>query len=346
MRILFVTNGYPTEKHPEFCVFNQEQIESITATGIQGEVLFINAHEKGVKEYLVGIREIRRRSARFDLIHCFHGLSFLAVKLARVRAPIVVSMLNSVDNEYRELPRPFARLLSQITSRLLNSNRVGKIFKDRVPSNLSTDDLARHIPNGVNMELFSPIDRQRAIESLRLNPRARYLLFVSSKSRQRAQKRYDRFQMVLDRLRNSAEFSDVRELVLERTSREKVPLHFAASELHLLTSDFEGSPNSVKESVACGVPVVAADVGNIRDMLSHIPACAVVAPDDVDAYVAEVRRILASKIDRFEYAELVRDKLRSLGLDQRSTAQRVANLYECVLRANKARTRKLVEERS
>lgn len=331
VRVLFVTNGYPTVRHPEFCIFNKEQIDSIRETGIDGDLLFINAHEHGWREYLKAIPEIRRRSTGADLVHCFHGLTFLTATLACPRTPMVVSFLNAIDNEFRELPSPVASALSVLTRWLLRNGNNGKIFKDRVPEFLRGDPLARNIPNGVDTNFFVPMDREEAIAALELDPDDRYILFVSSKSRHRKQKRYDRFLEVLSGLRKSSEFSNLEKLVIENEPRHRIPLFFAAASLHLLTSDFEGSPNSVKESLACGVPVVAADVGNVREMIEGVPGCEVVAPDDVPSYVAAVRRVLSDPRDRAAMAEARRAELRTRGLQQEETARQVVALYDHVL---------------
>lgn len=59
MEILHITNNYPTENHSIFGIFVKEQIESLTKLGIENEVFFINAMEKGRIEYLKSIWLIR-----------------------------------------------------------------------------------------------------------------------------------------------------------------------------------------------------------------------------------------------------------------------------------------------
>jgi len=59
-----------------------------------------------------------------------------------------------------------------------------------------------------------------------------------------------------------------------------MPLYFNGSSVHLLTSDFEGSPNSVKEALACNTPIVARDVGNVKWMLDPVAGCFISQTDD------------------------------------------------------------------
>lgn len=96
------------------------------------------------------------------------------------------------------------------------------------------------------------MDRDEGIAALELDPARGYFLFVSSKSRHGKQKRYNRFLEVLLGLLETSELSDVEEVVTENEPRHRIQLFFSAASLHLFTSDFEGSPTSVKESRACG----------------------------------------------------------------------------------------------
>lgn len=47
MKVLHITNNYPTEKFPIFGIFVKEQIDSLTELGVENEVFFIKGREKG-----------------------------------------------------------------------------------------------------------------------------------------------------------------------------------------------------------------------------------------------------------------------------------------------------------
>ena len=86
----------------------------------------------------------------------------------------------------------------------------------------------------------------------------------------RKEKRYDIYKKVMELLQSKYNFTTIEELHLVNVSRDLVPYYFNASDLHLLVSDFEGSPNSIKESLACDIPVVSTKVGNVEEMLSGL----------------------------------------------------------------------------
>jgi glycosyltransferase involved in cell wall biosynthesis len=119
----------------------------------------------------------------------------------------------------------------------------------------------------------------------------------------------------------------ISELSLANIQRDVIPTYFNAVDIHLLVSDFEGSPNSVKESLACGTPVVARDAGNTKVMLSNLEYCSVVDTDDVLKLADEVRRILALEIKR----EAIRDRIFEQGLDKQSKTTQLIGIYKNIL---------------
>ena len=98
----------------------------------------------------------------------------------------------------------------------------------------------------------------------------KYILFVSSNFI-RNQKRYDIYKKTVNILKTID--SKFEELLLINQDREIVPFYFNSSELHLLTSDFEGSPNSVKEALACNLDVISTNVGNVKYLLNNLKNC-------------------------------------------------------------------------
>ena len=55
MKVLHITNNYPTPNLPIFGIFVKEQIESLSKLNIDCDIFFINGREKGNFEYLKSI---------------------------------------------------------------------------------------------------------------------------------------------------------------------------------------------------------------------------------------------------------------------------------------------------
>jgi glycosyltransferase involved in cell wall biosynthesis len=65
---------------------------------------------------------------------------------------------------------------------------------------------------------------------------------------------------------------------LRGVSNAEVPIWMNASDALLLTSVHEGSPTVVKEALACSVPVVSVDVGDVGERIEGIAGCHLSSP--------------------------------------------------------------------
>lgn len=323
MRILHVTNAFPYPEVPEYGIFVKEQIESLREQGVECDTLFVNGREVGKKAYLSSVPEIRRRAKAADLVHCHHLYTGLAASLAMTGKPRVVSFQNDWLREV-EINSHLAQVVLCSTGVRL-ADKV--IFKSPIPGHLASDARCVHLPNGVDFSSFGVLSKAEARELLGLDPEAIYLLFVSSKSIDRPQKRYDRFQSALAGVRATFPARDVRELVLVNEPRDRAIAYFSAADVHVLTSDFEGSPNSVKESLASGTPVVATAVGNVMEMVADIPGCCAVNLDES----ADISRRIVATIAAPPPRDTVREAFLGKGFGREETAIRLKELYASLI---------------
>jgi glycosyltransferase involved in cell wall biosynthesis len=181
------------------------------------------------------------------------------------------------------------------------------------------------LPNGVDLRLFRPMDRNACRERLGLSPSAIYALFVSS-NLIRGQKRLDRFEEVLAILRRDTRFAAIQPLIISRCERAEVPFYIGAANVHILCSDFEGSPNSVKECMACNVPVVSTPVGNVPAMLNGVPGCRVATSFEATELAALTAEVLAEHDN-----PSMRDHLVRQGLDSAAVATSLRGIYDKLL---------------
>lgn len=323
MRVLQVTTNYPTKSNPILGIFMKEQVESLEPLGVDNTIFFSNGTEcnvgrKGGGKW-VHIRSVFKLSwhlltHRYDLIHCHSALSGLILLLSggAFFNKCIISFQNDPD-------KGGDKKLFRILYPFFNKVIVKK------PTSYSSWKKIVYLPNGCNSDFFKPMDKQECKQRLSLDVDKRYILYVdSNRSRNRTQKRKDRFDATMDLLRTKYGHDNIEELIMVGAARQDVPTWMNACDLHLLSSDEEGSPNSVKECLFCGVPVVATNVGNVEDLLESMPACYVSKEFTPESLAEVANKALVSNVTKEEIRNTVMQK----GLDIGSVASKLYQLYK------------------
>ena len=306
LSILVVTNMYPTAEAPTYGSFVAEQVEALRALDDvdKVEVLFLDGRSSALN-YLRGVRELRKTMARnrFDVVHAHHGLAG-AVAVTQSQVPVVITFHGS-DLSYYDWQRWVSRLAAY---------RAAVNVCVSVAGATKVRPGAAHLPCGIGLERFAPVDRAAARRRFEVPDRAIALLFPGPRAH--PQKAYSRFEEVRDALRSGGH--EVHELRLENVDRATVPALLAAADVLVMTSVSEGSPVSIMEALAGGVPIVATDVGDVRSMIDGVPNC-VVAPYDRDAFVSTIEALVSE--------EPRRPALRARRFDQRRIVAGLLGLY-------------------
>lgn len=267
MKVLHITNLYPSIEKPDYGIFVKEQIKSIQENEeVQCDVFHIPADKYGAKAYVKAIVELRKNYQDYDLYHSHHLFSGFVSVLANRKVKKIVSLLSSgFDVEPHSKLSYVAPIIYCLvcffTDRLITKvPRRNSVFSRKFI----------YMPNGVDEAVFSQQDRSIARKKLGINESAFVPLFVSSKSLNRTEKRKDLFDELISRLKSENKQLLIEPLYMCNVDRELIPLYFNAADVHVLLSDYEGSPNSVKEALSCGCPVIASNVGDIPELLNNI----------------------------------------------------------------------------
>ena len=272
MKILIVCSG--NVENFDFTIhqaFISEQIESLKQVfNIEYDTFFIKG--KGIKGYLKNVSPLRKKIKGYlpDIVHSHFGLSGLLTCLQRI-VPVVITFHGS-DAHFSNV-----KFLSRIAAGLSSYN----IFvSDKVQKIIKGKNSYSVIPCGINLDIFYPIDMKNAREKLNMEPKKKYILFSSSftnsiKNSPLAFSAIEKLEM------------DYELIELKNRSREEVNLLLNASNLLLLTSISEGSPQIIKEAMASNCPIVATDVGDIKEVVGNMEGCYMTSfdPDDVAAKI-------------------------------------------------------------
>ena len=268
IRVLAVTNAYPTDEDPRFGVFVASQMRSVGAYA-DVSVHFVDCRRAPWK-YAAGIRRVRQAVRRgcYDVVHAHYGLTGFVASFQP--SPLVVSfcgddLLGTPDGRGGlTLKSRIARRLSHYAARRADAIVCkSEGLRDALPEEVDRSR-AYVIPNGVDTQLFCPGDRAAARRRLGLTEEEKLVLFVFSRG-QRI-KRLDIAEAAVARLPGLG--VRARLWVIQDVAPQEMPDHYRAADCLLLTSDSEGSPNVVKESLCCDLPVVSVDVGDVHRWLA------------------------------------------------------------------------------
>lgn len=311
LKVLLVTNIYPTAEEPWYGCFVRDQAEDLQALGIDVHVLSFDGRRDRLN-YLRAAREIRRRIARdhFDLIHAHYGLTGAAALQRRV--PLVTTFHGSDCNG----AIPWQRYVSWVVAR-----RSLPVFVSKEGRRMLGCPSAPVIPAGVDTDLFGPLDRRVAKRRLGWQEDAHHIVLPGNRCL--PTKRADLFDTTLAEARK--EVPDLRGVALEGFSRAQVALVLNAADAVLMTSDREGSPVTVRESLACMTPVVSVDVGDVPGVLTGLPGCGIF-PRDPGALARGVLDALQAE----RHPDLRR---RAENSSRRLVAERIAAVYSSIVSA-------------
>jgi glycosyltransferase involved in cell wall biosynthesis len=308
MRVLVVTNLWPTPDSPARGGFVRDQVQALRE--IDGLELELFTFETGGREYARAARELRRRyrGRSFDVIHAHYGLCGWTA-LALRGAPHVVTF-HGTDLAHRGVG-PLSRALARMIA------LPAPVSASLARSGLRTARRQAVLPCGVNLDRFHPIDRREARSRLRLDPDTPLLLFPANPAR--PEKRFDRAA----KLANAA---GVDLIAYGTRPPEEVPLMINAANAVLATSEREGFGLAPLEALACDVPVLATDVGIAPLVLDGVEG-ALCAPFDLERWSDALAPHLAAQDPRIE------GRARAALFDRNRLAERVFWAYQDVARA-------------
>lgn len=323
MRVLIVTAMYPTPHNPAYGIFVKEQVDSLREAGIDIDVFYFNSGKNsGLKRYLAAGHSLRRRlrEQSYDLVHAHYGLTG-AVGRMQTRCPLVVTfhgsdLFGTVNNQYRY---PLKTRISTAVSKLVGLTAARQIIVANILKPKLWLKSAATIPMGVDLSIFKPVPAQEAREELGLGHNKQRVLFLAPPHL--PIKRFDVAQAAVQLLQETN--SNIELLPVYQSPHNRIPLYMNACDALVLTSMHEASPCVVKEALACNLPIVSVDVGDVAERIDGVAGCYLCerTPQDV-----------AVKLHKaLEFGRLTngREKIQAVSLPD--VAQQVIAVYKEVL---------------
>ncbi len=305
MRVLFISSG----RTGNVSVIVRNQGESLKAEGIEIDYFIV---KPGLAGYLSSIPKIRRtfKKGNYNLAHAHYSLCGFVAALAGCK-PLVVSLMGSDVFQSR-----FIRILIRVFYYHRWDRTIVKT--NQMKARLKIDK-ATTIPNGVDLRNFKPITKKDARKYLNYPEYKPLILFISGLNRH--EKNLELAKAAIIALHNN----DIELKHIYNVPNIEIPYYLNAADALLLTSKWEGSVNVIKEAMACNVPVIATNVGDIEWVIGDIEGCYLTSYDPND--IAEKIKSALAYGNRTEG----RNRIKKLGLDSYTIAGRIIAVYKDVI---------------
>lgn len=326
MKILFVTGG--NSRSFKISPVVQSQGDSLKDAGISVDYFPVTG--KGIIGYLRCTLRLRQyiKENHYDIIHAHYTLSGWAAVLAFSGKPIILSLMGTdaygkyYDVRKRKLLKSYLTLLTYVIQPFVS----GIVCKSKsIEEYVYTKHKSFVIPNGVSLDQIE-YRKNGLKEELNLSSNRKYVLFLGNK-----ESRIKNYNLVKAAFQY-IDIPDVSLIAPYPVRHDTVIKYLNTVDVLVMSSLTEGSPNVVKESMACGCPVVATNVGDVEWLFGEEPGYFISDFDPVD---------MAEKIKQaLRYSELYgktngRRRIIELGLDSKTIALKLVDVYKAVLRTNK-----------
>ena len=290
----------------ETATFYRHQIDALERLGMNCDTVAVPNTGEGARSLGHYARfygaTLRQSLTDYDVVHANYGLTAPAA-LAQRQRPVVLSLWGSdLLGSYGKLSSWCANRCDEVI--VMSEQMAGELDRD-----------AHVIPHGVDTELFSPGSQARARDELGWEQASRVVLFPYDPNR--PIKDFDRARSVVDEVAKRLDHT-VALRTVSGVDHEEVPRYMNAADVMVLTSRREGSPNTVKEALACDCPVVSTDVGDVSEYVDDLRYSGVCEDDD-----ALVNRLT----DTLRAAPVAEGREQVAGLGLSEMARNIVSVY-------------------
>lgn len=308
MKILIVASCNSGHLSP----FVIEQTDSLMKQGC--EVDFFGIVGKGAIGYLSNFKKLQSKIRDFnpDIIHGHYGLSGLLAVL-QFHTPVVITFhngetLSKAANFFSSVGAMRAKHVVYVAEHI----RQKCYYKSKNYSIL---------PCGINLDDCTIIPKEEARKKLNLEDDKKYILFGGAFDNLRKN-----YPLLHDAISLLPYKDDIVCLEMKGLSRAECVLRMCACDLFALPTKSEGSPQALKEAMACNCPIVATDVADIKHLLGDMEGHYICSFDPKN---------VADQVNKaFAFGKRTNgcQRIIELGLTNDLVAQKLVAIYEKVLK--------------
>ena len=321
MRVLFVTSEWPSVETPYAAPYLVRQVDFLRRAGIDVDIFSFRGARR-LQNYIRAWRRFRERfrQAHYDLIHAHWGQSALLAFPRRV--PLVITFHGCDLNGVKGLDgRTTAKgkLLQLVCRAIARRADAVIVVSERLMRHLPSSVPASILPLGLDLSSIPLIPKAEARRQLGLPEAERLVLFVGS-----PEDPVKRCHLAREAVRTLNETLPARFILGWEMPNSRILRLMNACDVLVLTSMQEGSPTVVKEALACNLPVVSVDVGDVAARVRAIPGCEICGDDRPETMARALERVLRS-------GQRIAGRQAIKNLDEAVLTQQLIAIYESAL---------------
>lgn len=313
MKVLFVCSG--NSKYGISSII-QNQALSLEKYIEDLKIEYYPIQGKGIIGYLRNIKPLKNllKNNTYDIVHSYYSFSAFCASLAGARPLVVTLMGSDVMGEkiYKYIIR-FFRFIFKWENIIVQSNEMKEILNIKK---------VHVIPNGVDLNMFLALDKVLSQQQLKWDNKKKHILF--SAIPQRYEKNFTLAQKAVHMLNNK----DIELHYFNNISHTQTPIWFNAADVVLLTSFWEGSPNVIKEAMACNRPCVSTNVGDLAWLFGEETGCYLT---DFTPEVCAKQIAKALTFSKEKGRTNGRQRILDLGLASSEVAKKIIILYQEII---------------
>lgn len=325
MKLLIVAS----DKGGKFVPFIEEQISALQAYGIS--VVRYGVTGKGITGYLSELPALRRFicAEHPDLIHAHYGLSGLLANLQR-RVPVVTTYHGSDINLPKILRYSKIAIRLSAYNIFVSKRNIAIAIRRKGEEAKRLSGKYELLPCGINLpepwsELQNKLVGQLTLNQWvqeKLSTEAKHILFAGAFDN--AVKNAPLAKAAINEL--TSEGVKVELIELNGYNRDQVNALMYNCDALLMTSKTEGSPQVVKEAMACGCPIVSVDVGDVAERVSGVEGCYVVRTREPKDIAEALQEALL-----FDGRTNGRQRILEMDLSNEQVSKRLVAIYKSIV---------------
>ena len=322
LKVLMVTSVWPSDTKPDLVPFLVEQVRSLKENGVEIEIFPFYGKANPIRYVWYWlVFHYKCLFNRYDLIHAQFGQS--GIVAWPTSSPLVVTFhgsdlqgwvgSNGIYSRAGRLMQKMSAVVAQFACQII-------VVSEHLLHYLPPDLSVNLIPCGIDLQLFHPMPQLEARKQLALPLDKFLILFVGDPSN--PIKRFSLAQQAFELLKESL---DAVLVVAMDIPHDQMPVYMNACDALALTSWHEGSPTVVKEALACNLPIVSVNVGDVYQRVGEIPGCIICADDSVRSVAEGLLHV--ARGGRLRNAD---SAVKNLSLD--NVSKEIIKVYQAAIR--------------